>query len=257
MRIAGASEREPEAALLAAIAVARTTCELLLWRAVEAQHITSTMLLVDTLVEQTELERIIEESKPPAPPRPHALHWLLYTPFRYPPLPAGSRFRGPADPGVWYGAEEPRTACAEVGYWRWRFLMASPALQRMPDKAQTVFQAAVEGTGIDLRSAPFASRQREWEHADDYTACQQLARAARSAGVALVRYASVRDPQHGGCGALLRSEAFAMQQPLVLETWLLSIDRRRVVWASTSSLVTRSFEFDAAGWNAGRAGTSG
>ena len=50
------------------------------------------------------------------------LHWLLFTPFRYPPPPGGSRFRGPNDPGVFYGADEIRTACAELGYWRWRHL---------------------------------------------------------------------------------------------------------------------------------------
>lgn len=258
MHIAGASEREAGGTALAAtIEAARAPCNLLLWRAVEAQHVVSTRLLVDTLGEQAELERILEETKPPVPPRPKGLHWLLYTPFRYPPLPAGSRFRGPTDPGVWYGAEERRTACAEVGYWRWRFLMASPAVQHAPDKAQTVFQAASGGAGIDLREPPFAARQQVWMHPEDYGECQQLARAARGAGVAIVRYASVRDPQHGGCGALLTPEAFGLKQPLILETWLLSIDRRRVVWASTSSLESRSFEFDAAGWSASRSGTSG
>lgn len=257
MHIAGASEGATGGPLLATLVAARAACELLLWRAVEAQHVVSTMLLVDTLGEQAELERIIEETKPPAPPRPADLHWLLYTPFRYPPLPAGSRFRGPADPGVWYGAEERRTACAEVGYWRWRFLMASPAMPRIPDKAQTVFQAAVAGAGIDLRERPFAARSAIWMHPQEYAECQHLAQSARGADIAIVRYASVRDPQHGGCAALLTPKAFSMKQPLLLETWLLSVDRRRVVWASTSTLESRSFEFDAAGWSAGHPGTPG
>jgi hypothetical protein len=77
------------------------------------------MVLVDT-DEQALLERLLDDSKPAAP------HWLLFAPFRHPPLPSGSRFRGPADPGVFYGAELQRTACAELGYWRWRLLMDVP-----------------------------------------------------------------------------------------------------------------------------------
>ena len=76
---------------------ARRTLQL--WRAVEAQHVVSTRVLVDTLDEQAELERLLDAAKP-AIEHPPALHWLLYTPFRYPPLPSGSRFRGPAEPGA-------------------------------------------------------------------------------------------------------------------------------------------------------------
>ena len=85
------------------------------WRAVEAQHVAATMALVDSLEEQQALERILDDTKPPVPPAARKLHWLLFTPFRYPPPPGGSRFRGPNDPGVFYGADEIRTACAELG----------------------------------------------------------------------------------------------------------------------------------------------
>jgi len=86
------------------------------------------MALVDSLEEQQALERILDDTKPPVPPAARKLHWLLFTPFRYPPPPRGSRFRGPNDPGVFYGADEIRTACAELGYWRWRHLQDTPAL---------------------------------------------------------------------------------------------------------------------------------
>lgn len=234
--------------LAAGIEAGRARCALRLWRAVEAQHVVSTMVLVDTLAEQGQLEQLIDERKPPAPPVPAGLHWLLHTPFRYPPLPGGSRFRSAADPGVWYGTEAQRTACAEVSYWRWRFLMASPTVAAVPDKPQTVFQAAVAGEAIDLRTGVLAALHADWMHPSDYGPCQRLAGAARAARLALVRYASVRDPLHEGCGALFTPAAFSARQPLVLETWLLSLDRRRAVWACTSSLQPRGFEFDAAGW---------
>ena len=62
----------------------------------------STMALVDTLDEQHVLERLLDDGKPPVPDGRRALHYLLFTPFRYPPPPGGSRFRGPNDPGVFY-----------------------------------------------------------------------------------------------------------------------------------------------------------
>src|SRR5690349_24755031 len=93
------------------------------WRAVEAQHVVSTLRLTGNDPEQQDLlERILEESKPALPAAAEGLHYLLATPFRYPPLRSGSRFRAWPDPGVLYAALERRTACAEMGYWRWRFV---------------------------------------------------------------------------------------------------------------------------------------
>ena len=65
------------------------------------------MALVDSVAEQAVLERLVEASKPPVPREVArlGLHWLLFTPFRYAPPPGGSRFRGPNDTGVFYGAD--------------------------------------------------------------------------------------------------------------------------------------------------------
>ena len=75
------------------------------WRLVEAQHVVSTLNLVDNLEEQTLLEDILEETKPPVPVDCKHLDYLLSTPFRYRPYPYGSRFRKPGlTHGVWYCA---------------------------------------------------------------------------------------------------------------------------------------------------------
>jgi hypothetical protein len=230
------------AALQRAIAGGRARRSLQLWRAVEAQHVVSTRVLVDTLDEQAELERLLEAAKPRIE-HPPALHWLLYTPFRYPPLPTGSRFRGPADPGVWYGAEAERTACAELGYWRWRFLLASPDLRTLAARPQSVFRVRLRGESLDLRTPPFAAARTTWTDPGDYAGCQALARLAREAGIAIVRYESVRDPQHAGCGAVLSVDAFAAPEPTELQTWLLEVSRDRVTWTSASPLAEGRFEF--------------
>ena len=226
-----------------------------LWRAVEAQHVVATAALVDTLDEQHVLERLLEESKPAVPSSARALHWLLFTPFCYPPPPGGSRFRGPRDPGVFYGADEIRTACAELGHWRWRHLQDTPALAAMPTKPQTLFRAGLATQCVDLRKPPFARDRAAWTRRDDYAACQQLARVARKAGVGAIRYESVRDPRAGGCAAVLSPAAFAAPMPLEQQTWMLSVTRERVVWQRTGVLQDDEFEFAAAAWHsaAGRA----
>ena len=218
------------------------------WRAVEAQHVVSTMALCDTLDEQRLLEELIDEAKPRRPDAAAKLHYLLSTPFRYRPPRHGSRFRGPNDPGVYYAADEVRTACAELGYWRWRHLADSPGLDAMPMKPQTVFRARLAASAIDLRRAPFAAERMRWTDPDDYAACQALARVARAAPVQAIRYESVRDPARGGCAALLDPAGFAKREPLEQQTWMLSVTRERVRWTRTHALRDETFDFPADAW---------
>nr|WP_314623429.1 RES family NAD+ phosphorylase [uncultured Noviherbaspirillum sp.] len=231
-----------------ALSAHAATYTLDLWRAVEAQHKIATMVLVDTLDEQALLESLLDQSKPPLDDALRRLHWLLFTPFRYPPLPSGSRFRGPAEPGVFYGADERRTACAELGYWRWRFLTDSPALDAIGPIPQTLFRTPVAGRGIDLRMPPFDARRGAWTAPADYAACQELARDARRENLQLIRYQSVRDPQSGACAAVLAHAAFAASQPAETESWMLVVARQHVIWRYNSVFDDAAFEFDATGW---------
>ncbi len=220
-----------------------------LWRAVEAQHVVATMALVDTIEEQHVLERLLDGTKPPLPAGTGHLHWLLFTPFRYLPPPGGSRFRGPNDPGVFYCADEIRTACAELGFWRWRHLRDSPALTSMPTKPQTVFQVRIETGTVDLRAKPFVRDRRHWTDAQDYGQCQRFGRTARAAGAGAIRYESVRDPKHEGCCAVLAPTAFVPPVPLEQQTWMLSVSRDRVVWQRTHVLHAEEHEFAVAQWS--------
>jgi hypothetical protein len=189
-----------------------------LWRGVEAQHVVATMRLVDALAEHRVLEDLLDASKPTVPEEAKGQHFLLFTPFRYRSR-FPSRFRRPTDPGVWYGAEELQTACAEVAYWRWRFLMDSDGLR---DQAlyteHTFFQARVRGRSLDLTAAPWKSAARAWTQKTDYSACQDLGAEARSRGVAWIRYGSVRLPG-GTCGAVLDPTALSLREGFEQQTW--------------------------------------
>lgn len=199
-----------------------------LWRVVEAQHTASTMRLADSLEEQALLETVLEDSKPQLPPAARRLHYLLATPFRYRPY-HGSRFRAALEAGVWYGAEALRTALAEKSYWRLRFLLDSPATPALKPVPHTAFQAAVRTrAALDLTRPPLARERALWTDRTSYADTQVLAAAARAAQLQIIRYESVRDPEHAACAAVLDPAVFGRGKPRAQETWFIAASRERV-----------------------------
>lgn len=217
----------------------------MLWRGVEAQHLVATMRLADSLEEQRVLEELLEASKPPLPQAARARHYLIFTPFRY-RSPIASRFRRAADPGVWYGAENLATACAEVAYWKWRFLTDSDALAGQALHTQhSFFKASARGRCIDLTSAPWKASARAWGHRTDYSACQDLADEARRLDVAWIRYAAVRAPGGVG-GAVLRAEALSVASLSGQQTWACKTTAAGAYLQRAGH--SERFEFAAAQW---------
>jgi hypothetical protein len=194
---------------------------------VEAQYQASTMRLVDSLADQALLEAMLEESKPRLPPEASKLHYLLATPFRYRPR-MGSRFRAAFDAGVWYGAEELRTALAEKSYWRLRFLLDSPGTPELGPVPHTAFTASVRAAAVDLTARPFVRDRAVWTDRTRYDRTQALAAVAREAGVGIVRYESVRDPERAACAAVLGPQAFQRPKPRQQQTWFIAAGRERV-----------------------------
>ena len=202
------------------------------WRMVEAQHLVSTSRIVDTHAEQELLEDILEERKPPIPKEAAGLHYLLFSPFRYETrYPAGSRFRAVNDPGVFYAAETVRTAAAEVGYWRWRFLQDTTGLDRLQPCSFTAFRVPIQTNCVDLRIPPFDSDAAKWQHPSDYSATQAFGRTVRDAGIGSILYQSVRDPEQHFCVAVLTPLAFAAKKPdSATQTWMLTISAEEAIW---------------------------
>lgn len=193
------------------------------WRLVEAQHRVSTLKLVDTLAEQALLEDVIEATKPRIPAECAHLPYLLASPFRYePPYPHGSRFRRAGrTPGVYYAAETPETAVAEMAFYRLLFFAESPGTPWPRDLADyTAFCTAVASdSALDLTVPPLAADAAAWTHPTDYGPCQTLAESARAAGAQILRYGSVRDPAGGRNVAVLTCLAFADKQIGERQTW--------------------------------------
>ncbi len=185
------------------------------------------MKLVDTLAEQSLLESIVEDTKPPVPPECAGLHYLLSTPFRYgAPYPAGSRFRRAGfTPGVFYASARAATAVAEMAFHRLLFFADSPATPWPAGAGDyTAFSVKFRtSSGIDLTAPPFDGDRAHWTHPTDYGPCQAVADAARDARVDVVRAPSARAAD-GVNLALLTCRAFAVREPVDRQTWRLAFN---------------------------------
>jgi hypothetical protein len=157
-----------------------------LHRVVERQSYISTQKLVDTEEEHALLESMIENSKPIAPEyssKGH-LHWLLFTPFRYPPLLGGGRFHQRHEQSIFYGSEDVITAMAEVAYRRFLFLLDSQAElenQHVPHNSFTVDVKTNKGVFLD--APPFDTYRAKISNPESYKHSQALGTAMRENGV--------------------------------------------------------------------------
>ncbi|WP_246209651.1 RES family NAD+ phosphorylase [Pikeienuella piscinae] len=183
------------------------------------------MKLVDNAEEQERLEALLDETKPPVPAPCRHLHWLMFTPFRY-PARTESRFRraGPLHP-VFYAAESVDTAIAEIAFWRLLFFIESPAAPWPANPVElTAFSTVYEtAKRIDLTAPPFDAAAALWTHPTDYTACHDLVDQAFALGAEAIRSTSARDPLNRANVTLLSCAAFRDAAPRATRTWRLSL----------------------------------
>ena len=204
------------------------------FRLVESQEQVATNALVRTLSEQALLEDLIETSKPQLPGPAIRLHYLLATPFRYPPLPWGSRFGRCFEPSLFYAARTRDTVLAEGAYYRFVFWsgMATPPPAPL-DTRHTLFSVAI-GTrrGLQLQHAPFEAHAAALLDRRHYGATQALGSAMRDAGIEAFEYRSARDPRRGLNVALFTPDALAAAKPDILDEWLCQTTAERVSYYS-------------------------
>ncbi|MEP6835456.1 MAG: RES family NAD+ phosphorylase [Gemmatimonas sp.] len=189
------------------------------WRVVEAQHLLSTRKLVDSAAEQVLLEEMIDNAKP-RDGTEGRIHYLLFTPFRYPPLRHGSRFGTRRERGVWYGSEQQQTAFAEVAYYRLLFFEGTRAVLSTVTATLTAFTVRVRSErAIDLAAKPFNAHRAIIAAPNAYVESQTLGTAMREAGVDFFRYPSARDAAPACNIGVFSPAAFHRAKPQKFETW--------------------------------------
>lgn len=199
-----------------------------LYRIIESQEEVATRSLVDSLQKQEVLENLLEQSKPTRLPGSEDLHYLLATPFRYPPLPWGSRFGGTAESGIFYGSKTITTVLSEAAYYRLLFLndMELPPAKPVTSYHQVFSAKYCAAPGVRLQSEQWQSHWPQLIHPSEYEFCQQLGVQLRECGVRGVESPSARAlsagiyqlPVNGGEGinvALFDPEALLRRPPTI------------------------------------------
>lgn len=200
-------------------------------RIVENQEQIATNTLVDNLDEQFLLEELLETSKPEPPPATAHLHYLLSTPFRYPPLRHGSRFSTRYEPSLFYGSAHLHTVLAEAAYYRFIFWygMAIPPPNEKLTSEHTIFAAeyAVD-RGLCLHKKPFTKFTQQISSPKDYVSSQALGQQMREAGIQAFAYFSARDPKQGINIGLFSPQSFTNPNPLWQQQWLCEVRQVQV-----------------------------
>tara|TARA_R110001606_G_scaffold399101_1_gene580725 strand:+ start:12841 stop:13587 length:747 start_codon:yes stop_codon:yes gene_type:complete len=204
-----------------------------LYRLVESQEQVATMGYVDTLDEQAVLEELLESVKPPYPDGLKDYHYLLTTPFRYPPLHWGSRFGQTNEPSLFYGGCNPSTTLAESAYYRFVFLY-SMEIQTSTEKMRsehTMFSVRYQtNNGVKLHLKPFADYLAELTDPQDYSHTQHVGSSMRNADVDAFLYVSSRDRQHGLCIGMFNSSPFKDLEPRTMTQWLCETSEKDVMF---------------------------
>ncbi len=193
------------------------------FRIVESQEQVATNRLVDSAEELQLLEALLEGSKPPMPAGSEQRHYLINTPFRYPPLPYGSRFGTRWRRGIFYASIVLPTALAECAYYRFLFWhgMAEPPPRGRLETEHTSFTVWVRTPrAIRLERSPFARYRDRIAHPADYGTAQRLGEAMREEGVEAFTYPSARDPDGGVNLAAFHPSAIVEEPPQEVALWL-------------------------------------
>lgn len=179
------------------------------------------MKLVDAVEEQRILEELLDESKPPVPAACQHLHYLQFTPFRYPARHA-TRFRPSGERrGVFYASETVETCAAEVAFYRILFFLESPetAPPATPFEMTAFSCRVATERAVDLVAGLSRVESAAFMDPVDYAECHAFAADMRERDCDVIRFRSVRDAAHRPNVAVLQCASFPEGKILKREGW--------------------------------------
>ena len=204
-------------------------------RVVESQEQIATNKLVDNLEEQQQLEALLEKSKPIFAEYSEKLHYLLATPFRYPPLVHGSRFATRFQSSLFYASKKISTAFAETAYYRfyfWKGMEVPPPGAKFLTE-HTVFKASYYSEkGLKLQNPSFAEFEQSLTDPAYYHITQQLGTDMREHDIEVFEYVSARDVERNINTALFYPSALVSKKPKEQQQWLCETTAEKVSFSA-------------------------
>jgi hypothetical protein len=190
-------------------------------RVVETQEVAATLHLVDDFDEQSLLEQLLDEVKPRYRAGSEHMHYLLKTPFRYPPLKYGSRFGSRQVASLFYAGETLQPTLGEVAYYRFVFLSHMQETYEHSIKSQHMsFKLKVSTQHCaDLSLSHFAPVAAALMSPSSYHFSQAIGQWLRvEKAINLIRYPSARITE-GINVAITEPSVIASKQPLNQQNW--------------------------------------
>lgn len=168
-------------------------------RMVETQEYAATTSLVDDLEEQAILEQILDDFKPSYADDTQDLHYLISTPFRYPPLKYGSRFGTITEPSYFYASESIQTCLAEAAFYRFYLIdgTQTPFPKVIQSEHSLFFVQVSSNHALDLTQISDTEIQNQLTDPASYALTQKVGLQARKDGADLLRYFSARSQEQG------------------------------------------------------------
>lgn len=214
------------------------------WRMVESQHISSSRDLVDSREEHDILESLLDHSKPNVI---NNKHYLIFTPFRYPPLKYGSRFGNTYEPSIWYGSLNFQTVLAEVAFYRLKFFDDTSADLEYIDIPMTAFKAYIKTiNGIDLTSSHFEKYQDKISDKISYEHSQQLGSEMRESNIDAFIFTSARDKALGKNLGVFTQDVFEMKHDQYItnmQNWRCIASKNNIEFMRNDIICRKHHEF--------------
>lgn len=207
------------------------------FRVAESQEQVATTDIVDSAAEQSRLEELLEENKPPYRDSVEHLHYLLKTPFRYPPLDYGSRFGRPFEKSLFYGATNTETALVETAFYRFVFIHDTQVpFPKFLKSQHIIFEVSVNtGSGLKLQSPDWRDVRDQLVSPMDYQFTQAIGTEMREAGVEAFQFISARAVSAGINWGLFSPNAFYKHSPSNFRPMIVVTTKEKVSIVVTES----------------------
>lgn len=216
-------------------------------RIVETQEYAATTSLVDNLQEQSLLEEMLDKAKPDYREGTENRHYLISSPFRYPPLKHGSRFGDVTMPSFFYASEDVNTALAECAFYRFVFLkdMLVP-YERAIQSAHMSFRVNIEST-----SAAILTEYSDHDivnllvSPNNYAYTQQLGKhLTQISGADVIRFYSARGVKWAGINvAIAQPHVIISKEPHGMVNWICHTTANNITF-NTQQHTPVSFNID-------------
>lgn len=193
-------------------------------RIVETQEYAATTNLVDDLEEQSLLEELLDGIKPNYRKGTQQLHYLISTPFRYPPLKYGSRFGDITMPSYFYASEDIKTALSECAFYRFAFLndMSKPYNKAIKSEHMSFSVNIDSPVTADLTQVTTQDIISVLTSPFDYRFTQQLGKhLTQELDASALRFYSARAKDSNGINiAITKPEVIISKQPENNINWI-------------------------------------